>query len=200
MKLIYSLIALLMAATSAAAHKTYDLQTLQQSKVAEAKGDINGDGINDIAIIAAPIKNEPILAIFWGEKGGQYKLFKTYTTLLPKNHEEYIIHDYSIEITKRKTLIFSLNQWASAGGWGTTTISYTSRYQDGDFFVIGKDYETMQRNSGDATDDSYNYLTGKRITRQFNAFDSKKKPKTTTKFFPKKPLTSLSTLNLANEF
>lgn len=152
-----------------------------------AIGDLNNDGVNDMAIIATPNHkekmrtredgyvynfNQPQLAIYWGVKGGGYKLYKNYDKVIPAREDEFISIDPSLEITKNGTLKIGLEYFASAGSWTQPTIIHVFRYQNGDFFLIGKDVTELERNSGKTVVTSDNYLTGKRIV---TTSDSKSK-------------------------
>lgn len=58
----------------------------------------------------------------------------------------------------------------TAGSADTGGPTYTFRFQDGDFYLIGKDAMEFSRYSGKATEVSENYLTWKRQQKDFNMF------------------------------
>ena len=139
-------------------------------------GDLNGDGVADLAIIATPCDkekmktrddgyvynfNQPILAIYWGEKNGKFKLYKQYDDVIPERPDEYTDITPSLDVTGGKLKI-SLEYFVTAGSWYQPIIPYTFRYQKGDFFLIGKDETGVTRNTGVTTVTSENYLTHKR--------------------------------------
>ena len=159
-----------------------------------AYGDMNKDGVRDMALIAFPPEKEsyPLLAVYWGEAGGRYRLWRQYPeALLPGN--EYAIHDYTIGITDKGVMKISVNIFMTAGGWGNSDYTYLFRFQQGDFFLIGEDSESMARNTGDAEKVSINYLTHKKQVLEYNVMeDSKKKPRERWSRIPKEPLKSLS--------
>jgi hypothetical protein len=157
----------------------------------EAMGDLNKDGIADLAVMATPnfkekmkIRddgyeynfNQPILAIYFGTAGGQLRLWKQYDEVLPANEDEFCSYDISMEITSRGVLNFSVQLWCSMGSYGTSTNRYSYRFQDGDFFLIGKEEESAQRNTGEVEVNSENYLTWKRQVRKSN-FTKKAPPR-----------------------
>ena len=74
--------------------------------------------------------------------------------------------------------------------------NFSYRYQDGDFYLIGKENRSMSRNTGEMETTSENYLTWRRQMVKENVFDDDK-PKTEkwTKL-PKKPLEKLGASNL----
>lgn len=177
-------------------------------EVTSATGDLNGDGVADVAVIATPryeanLKvrddgyvynfNQPVLAIYWGKADGTLQLYKQYDNVIPARPDEYLSIDPSLSITKRQTLVIDLEYFASAGGWTSTTTSYVFRYQQGDFFLIGMDENSLTRNTGETTIISQNYLTGKQCVTTGHIDSSKKKPKEKWSRLPKAPLQPLGT-------
>ena len=70
--------------------------------------------------------------------------------------------------------------------------NFSYRYQDGDFYLIGKEYHNMSRNTGDMETTSENYLTWRRQVVTENAFEDSNVPrKETWTKLPKKPLEKL---------
>ena len=180
-------------------------------EVIEAEGDLNKDGISDLAIIATPnfeehLKhrddgyvynfNQPLLGIYWGNRNGGYTCWKIYDKVIPAQVDEYIFVDLSLSITDRGVLKIDVSTFASAGGWGQGGSTYLFRYQSGDFFLIGKDESSMMRNTGETTLDSYNYLTSKHQRITYNEFDPKVKRRETWKKLKKAPLQRLEEVDL----
>ena len=141
-------------------------------------GDLNKDGIADLVVIATPCDkdkmqtrddgyvynfNQPVLAIYWGEKSGGYKLFKQYDKVIPACENEFMSITPTLEISNRGVLKIVLEFFASAGSWTQPTTIHLFRYQHGDFFLIGKDVTELERNTGKTIVTSENYLTHKRI-------------------------------------
>ena len=166
-----------------------------------AEGDLNKDGVSDIVVLATPnhaenLKtrddgyvynfNQPVLAVYWGVKGGGFKLFKQYAKVIPAREDEFVSITPSLDITKNGTLEINLEYFISAGSWSQPTTSYIYRYQNGDFFLIGKDVTELERNTGKTVETSENYLTGKRCVTTGNI--SSKKTKDAWSKLPKKPL------------
>lgn len=171
----------------------------------EAQGDLNKDGIVDLAVVATPnyeenLKirddgyvynfNQPILAIYFGNSQGQFQLWKKYDNVIPADDNEFCQHDIGLKITDRNTLRISTQVWCSAGSYGTTTDTYTFRFQNGDFYLIGTDHEETQRNTGECITTSENYLTWKRQVLTSN-FTNSNPPKEKWTKLPKKPLEHL---------
>ena len=170
----------------------------------EAQGDLNKDGIKDLVVLAKPNFKENmmtrddgyeynfnpyILAIYFGQEDGNYKLWKQYEDLFEPD-SEWTSNDVDVEITERGTLNISTSFFASAGSWGTNQSKYTFRFQNGDFYLIGKESTDMMRNTGEMTTVSENYLTWKRQTIKDNAFEDVVKKETWSKL-TKEPLKKL---------
>ena len=140
-------------------------------------GDMNGDGLPDLVIIATPCNkekmktrddgyvynfNQPVLAIYWGDKNGNYKLFKQYDNVIPAREDEFMAITPSLDITKSGSLQIDLEFFATAGSYTQPTTTHVFRYQNGDFMLIGKDVVELERTTGKTVTTSENYLTRKR--------------------------------------
>lgn len=170
----------------------------------EAQGDLNKDGIKDLVVLAKPNFKENmmtrddgyeynfnpyILAIYFGQAEGGFKQWKQYEDLFEPD-SEWTSNDVDIDITERGTLNISTSFFASAGSYGTSQNTYTFRFQNGDFYLIGKECTEMSRNTGEMTTVSENYLTWKRQTIKDNAFEDVVKKETWSKL-TKEPLKKL---------
>ena len=107
--------------------------------------------------------------------------------VLPSEHDrdapclEDPLHDDAVAIRNR-TLRLTEHSWTSCGSYGTSRQTLTFRLEpDGRRLrLIGLDYSDMMRNSGEASETSVNYLTGrrKRVTG-LNEFEpDENRPKT----------------------
>jgi hypothetical protein len=144
-------------------------------------GDLNKDGIDDLALVIR--QNDPnnvltntglgvprldtnprVLAVVFGKAGGGYQLALENHTLIPRttepNLDDYLAESGGVAI-KRGTLQVTLHLFASAGGWTAGNRTYTFRFQDAGFVLIGYDSNMVQRNTGKTTGVSVNYLTGR---------------------------------------
>ena len=170
----------------------------------EATGDLNKDGFKDLVVIATPNFKENMkeredgyvynfnhsqLAIYFGDASGDFVMFKKYDELFPER-DELMLVETSLGITDKGVLRIGVSTFMVAGGATTGGPTYVFRYQDGDFFLIGKDETELSRYSGETTDTSENYLTHKRQVRTGNAFEEQKEKVKWTKL-PKEPLKRL---------
>lgn len=170
----------------------------------EATGDLNKDGIKDLVVLAKPNFKEKmktrddgyeynfnpyILAIYFGQTDDNQQQWKQYEELFPAD-DEWISVDVDIEVTERGTLNISTGTFASGGSYGTNQTKYTYRFQNGDFYLIGRESTDMMRNTGEMTTISENYLTWKRQTIKDNAFEEGMKKEIWSKL-TKQPLEKL---------
>ena len=168
--------------------------------VLSAKGDLNSDKLEDVAIIiektdkANIVKNENlgseylnlnprILLVLFKQKNGSY-------ILAGKNDKDFIksagdkenpaLMDTLDNISiKNNILKIKFNYFLSAGSWSVTQNTFTFRFQNKKFELIGFDNNSYMRNSGNQEEFSINFSTNKvKITTGGNMFDEKaNKPK-----------------------
>jgi hypothetical protein len=172
----------------------------------QATGDLNKDGVDDIAMVlraagadgggegggeAASGAGPAVLAVAFGEKAGGYRLALENRTLIPATvmaDAEDPLAGGGVAIA-RGTLKVSLDFFASAGSWQAATTTYTFRFQDEKFALIGFDRNAVHRGSGETTGISINYLTRKaEIVTGNIASDAQE---LTRKSLPKRPLLSI---------
>lgn len=105
--------------------------------------------------------NPRILAIALADAQG-YRLALQDHALIPRpdvpTADDYLDGDDAVSIV-RGTVRIRLHWWLSAGGWGTWNNTFTFRREKDCFRLIGYDRDDLQRNSGQTTDTSINYLT-----------------------------------------
>ncbi len=166
-------------------------------------GDLNADGIADLVLIATPCNkekmktrddgyvynfNQPILAIYWGDKKGKFKLFKQYDNVIPAREDEFLSITPSLDIDKKGGLKIDLEYFATAGSWTQPTTTHLFRYKNRDFVLVEKNVVELERTTGKTVTTSENYLTRKRTVTT-----ERPKRKATTKRtrLPKNALKSL---------
>lgn len=206
-KVLFLLLQLIVSVAAMSQSATHSLKELQSWNHSEETGDLNKDGIKDLVIIAVPPEQKaaagsddedtyyreephPVLAIFWGTPQGQFRLYKQYNEIVPSGNNT-CSYDREINITDRGSLIFSLSLWCSAGSYGTNTDTFTFRYQNGDFFLIGYETNEFSRNTGEQRLYSYNYLTFRKQTITANEFDESVPKKEKWEKISRRPLQRL---------
>jgi hypothetical protein len=148
---------------------------------AQASGDLNRDGNADLILVLR--QNDPVNVIEdfdgLGEKpfdtnprilavafrvAGKFSLQLENHTLIPRRTEPAADDPFDRETgiaILRDGFQVRLNWFMSAGGWETSSTTYTFRHQSGRFELIGYDRNTTHRGSGDTSSLSINYLTRK---------------------------------------
>lgn len=170
------------------------------------EGDLNKDGFKDVVIIATPRNpenmqtrddgyvynfNKPVMAVYFGNESGTYSLFKQYFNTIPGQEDEYQSVDIDLRINDKGVMRISPSYFNSMGSSDSDASVYVFRFQNGDFYLIGKDTKSFSRYSGESTEVSENYLTHKRQTIISNMFDESVKPKETWTKIPADPLEKL---------
>ena len=165
-----------------------------------AKGDLNKDKLEDVAIIIEKndkknIKkndnfgpnelnlNPRILLILFKEKDGTY-------SLVAKNDKGFIKSEGSEDnpalmdtlsniSIKKNVLKITFNYFMSAGSWATSTEVYIFRFQNNVFELIGYESNSYMRNTGEEEKVSINFSTNRvKSTTGGNMFEEKEnKPK-----------------------
>ena len=210
MKLLPTTILFLFTAISMNAQTLKQQGTLAEQMIPEGwehqevQGDLNKDGIKDLVVLAKPnFKenmmtrddgyvynfNKYIIAIYFGQAEGLFKMWKQYQELFPAD-DEWSSVGVELTITERGTLNIDTDLFSSGGSYGTSRTKYTYRYQNADFYLIGRESTEMMRNTGEMTTVSENYLTWKRQTIKDNALEEGVKRETWSKL-TKVPLEKL---------
>lgn len=166
------------------------------------EGDLNADGIKDLAVLATPDDpahievrsdgfvtnmNQPILAIYFKDEYNVYHLWKQYDNIIAPL-DEMQGGGGSIGITERGVLRVRYEDGDCANDNSYITELY--RFQDGDFYRIGReehDFDRMKTHSTHIT--SYNYNTGKVQHRVI--LEGGPSPKDRWETLPKEPLCKL---------
>ncbi|MEG0183226.1 MAG: hypothetical protein RR704_07205 [Stenotrophomonas sp.] len=157
-----------------------------------AEGDLDQDGRADLALVLrqqdrrnvvehdgfgpSPFDSNPrILAIAWSRPSG-YVLATQNHVLIPRPDDaaasDVLDEDGGVFI-QHGTLMVALYSWTSAGSWYSGATSYTFRWQDGDFALIGYDRDSVMRNSGQTEQMSINFSTRKVKFVEGSTFEDK---------------------------
>ena len=170
------------------------------------EGDLNKDGVKDVVIIATPKNpdnmktrddgyvynfNKPVLGVYFGTQSGIYFLFKQYNNTIPGTEDEYTSVDVDLTINDKGVMRIRPSYFNSMGSADSEESVYVFRFQDGDFYLIGKDVKSFSRYSGESVEVSENYLTHKRQTITSNMMDESAKPKEVWTKIPADPLVKL---------
>lgn len=154
---------------------------------------LNGDQRDDLVLVLrqqdprnivehdgfgiSPLDSNPrMLAIAFAGPAGGYTLAAQNHTLITR-HEAPNLSDVFedgpgvsiVRGTLRTTLFF----FSNAGSWSTGSASFTFRWQDGAFALIGYDSSSLMRNSGHTESLSINYAT-RRVRHTEGSIDSDK--------------------------
>ncbi|WP_421574570.1 hypothetical protein [Stenotrophomonas maltophilia] len=157
----------------------------------QLSGDLNGDKRDDLVLVLrqqdprnivehdgfgiSPLDSNPrMLAIAFAGPAGGYTLAAQNHTLITR-HEAPNLSDVfedgpGVSIV-RGTLRTTLYFFSNAGSWSTGSASFTFRWQDGAFALIGYDNSSLMRNSGHTESLSINYAT-RRVRYTEGSIDS----------------------------
>ncbi|MCQ2974141.1 MAG: hypothetical protein MJ211_04955 [Bacteroidales bacterium] len=130
------------------------------------EADFNKDAIQDLALLTFPTdKNQdPIVAIYFGQKDKTYKLFSKNENLV----SAYSVDEYnerigggggSISVNAKGVITVRCEDDDPATDLGYTSMLF--RYQNGDFYMIGKGVHEYDRMSHTGYHESYNFSTNK---------------------------------------
>ncbi|TDK26344.1 hypothetical protein E2F46_05220 [Luteimonas aestuarii] len=115
--------------------------------------------------------NPRMLVIALADPDGGYRRALVDRALIPRPESpvmDDVLQDdpaHAIRIADNRAFSVALHSWASAGSWFTSRRSFTFRWQDGCFRLIGLDTFELHRGSGATAEASINYLTGRAWTR-----------------------------------
>lgn len=123
-----------------------ELFTQNTDEIMMVEGDLNKDGVKDLIIAVTDYRiSDDVLAFYFGDRQGEYKLFRAYETRC--------YSDTDITITDKGVLRFQFN---NPDGFDV----FLFCFQNGDFHLIGS---KQDRHKSEHYDISHNYLTGKMI-------------------------------------
>lgn len=184
----------------------------------QAMGDLNADGVEDTALIMRaldpanivehdgfgmnPYDTNPLmLVVGFGRPEGGYDLALADHGLIPRPDNPVmadVVGEAAPMEIARGALKVSLHRWASAGSWSMSNTTYTLRWRDGAFRLIGFDDTNIHRGSGELVQRSINYLTGRMSVGAGSI--SSDEVETTWKAAPAGPLLTLEEIGNGLEF
>jgi hypothetical protein len=143
------------------------------------QGDLNKDNQNDLVLIIQHkdsiriIKNnfdynDTVLAqpriliiLFHNQTTNQYQLVEQSNSFIFNHDNPNMEEPYQDISIFNGVLKIDFQIFMNMGGWGISNNSYKFRYQDNQFVLIGADYYSVNRGSGDTEYRSYNFLSKK---------------------------------------
>ncbi|MBR4723030.1 MAG: hypothetical protein IK053_08260 [Muribaculaceae bacterium] len=165
----------------------------QMKTLAEMKGDLNGDGIEDGATICD--YNGPKLFIFLSDKEAfsvKPLIYEKFLFELPADVDDNSV-SYDLGMTDDNCLAISVMlDYSMSGSYAVPTGTYIYRYQNGDFYLISDTHTDLYANTGEEFSVINDYLKGKRCNVSLLA-DKNKNLKRKAKWTKvgKKPLRKL---------
>jgi hypothetical protein len=160
------------------------------------KGDLNGDTVPDLAMVikmdnpanvlkdADDAEREPLdtnprmIAVAMADKAGAgYSLETVNLTLIPRV-EDSTMNDPFVDLKiDRGSMRLMLDQSSNAGSWSSSSITFVFRMSPRELSLIGYDRTDVNRSSGELTETSVNFLTGKQQISTGNISSDKKATK-----------------------
>ena len=171
-----------------------------------AAGDLNKDNLPDAVVILqlkdsiavvndvenTVITQPRILLILFRNKTGNFFQLAEQSNSFILNHDMPIISDPFRDVSINAGILeIKFGIFHNMGSWYSINSSYKFRYQKQEFVLIGADYFSFHRATGDFENYSYNFLAKKRSVTKGN--DEKGTTKTTWKFINVSPLKTFET-------
>jgi hypothetical protein len=148
-----------------------------------AAGDLDRDGISDAVLVleqtnpanlkpheglgTSVLNVNPRRLLILLKTSDGYRNILSRDDLLPSENSEVSpclddpLQEGGISVSSGKFIV-ELRAWLSCGSWGVTHRKFTFRLENNRFRLIGYDYREFSRSTGEGSEDSINYLTGKR--------------------------------------
>ncbi len=184
-----------------------------------AYGDLNGDKTKDCAVyikgkfVKFKQKNDGfgppefdtnprvLFMLFSNPKTGNYELAEQTKSFIPIPESPTMEEPFEEMSIKNGVLKIHFALWFNAGSWSRSDTSYAFRLKEKRFVLIGADQTDFQRNSGEETSFSYNFLTGK-VKISTNSNDGEMLDELRTKWtsIPSRKLRALSSFKSLYEW
>ena len=152
--------------------------------IQKADGDLDGDGVSDVAIIIRKKAADPQAVLLWkGDASKTYTLWKVGSThVLPSAQNFMENGGISLINIKKGVLTIGTDISMSMGGWSAGGCTMKWRNEKEGFRLIGVDQVEMDRRCACGTSKGYNLVTGLKIfTSDKNDDGEQVKEKTTQK-------------------
>ncbi|WAC42537.1 hypothetical protein [Pedobacter sp. SL55] len=199
--------------------KISDFVPAKWKLIAQANGDLNKDGLPDVALVIEHTNpknfisnanklggdtlntNPRYLLVAFKKANGTYELAAKNTAFIPppNSEESPCLEDPfgengSIEIAKGLLSVHFQNFY-SCGAWEIYNFDYIFRYQNQKFELIGYNKSSMHRSTGEEASSTMNFSTMKaNYSTGTNAFKDGGKPKTIWKKIKSRKLLELNTI------
>jgi hypothetical protein len=173
-----------------------------------AYGDLNKDGIKDVAIVIQhrdsislvnsledTVLTQPriLLILFKKRVDNSFELIEQSNSFILKHDNSAMDDPYQELAINNGALEVKFHLFYNMGSWHVTNAVYKFRYQQRQFVLIGADNSSFHRATHDFEDYSYNFLTKKRALTKGN--DNKGTRKTTWKSLNISQLKTLETFS-----
>ena len=146
----------------------------------QAKGDLDGDRVSDIAAIlvqdASEDEMQRALIVLLGSGGEKFIRAGTSDKLLQCKGCGGVKEGEAISIKKG---VIVIDQWTGSREFSKTTWRFRYDSQTQRFVLIGKDVDSADAMRGTGKLESFNYLTGQKITETYH-YDDKGERKIAT--------------------
>jgi hypothetical protein len=144
-----------------------------------AKGDMNKDGKDDLALVVQfrdsaliakveyddldTVFTQPrmLLLAFYNVISKRYELVERSNTFILTHDQDNMEEPFQDISISKGVLKIGFNIFMNSGGWGTFSNIYKFIYQDKEFRLIGAEYNYLNRGSGETEERSYNFLKNK---------------------------------------
>lgn len=102
-----------------------------------------------------------LIILFYNQTANQYQLVEQSNSFI-LNHDNPNMEDpYQDVSISNGVLKIDFHICMNMGGWSMSHNYYKFRYHDNEFILIGADYNSVNRGSGETENRSYNFLTKK---------------------------------------
>lgn len=179
--------------------------------VSQDKGDLNKDGIADIAFVLQETNSESInnnygviydsnpreLIILFGKNEKDcFELSTKSKTFIVPHDNEGMEDPFEYIAISNGTLRIGFRIFYTIGSWTMGNYDYIWRFQDDEFKLIGANSSLHSREDGEGTSISANFSTNKYSLTSFNLFDEEDKEVVVWKKFDLKELKTFETFKV----